>query len=67
VTKARQLFPNCLRITPAVQDSPYSGCRAFLIVIDGAGETLGQQPMVTKPFGMNSRVKAKRFNAIPLR
>ena len=62
MTKARQLFPNCLRITPAVQDSPYSGRHAFLIVIDGVGETLGQQPMVTKLLGMNSRVKAKRFN-----
>ena len=46
--KARKLFTNCLRITAAVQNSPYSFQRAFLIVIDGVGETLGQQPIVPK-------------------
>ena len=62
MTKARQLFPNCIRVTPAVQNGPHSCQWAFLVVIDGVGETFGQQPMVAKLLGMNSRVKAKRFN-----
>jgi len=62
LSKARKLFANSIRITPAVQDRPYSGHHAFLIVIDGVGKTFGQQPMVPKPFGMNPRVKPERFD-----
>jgi hypothetical protein len=61
-TKTRKPYTNSLRITSAVQDSPDSGHQAFLIVIDGVGEALGQQAMVPKPLGMNSRVKVKRFD-----
>ena len=62
LSKARKLFANGIRITPAVQDSPNSGHHAFLIVIDGVRETLGQKAMVPKPLGMNSRVKPERFD-----
>jgi hypothetical protein len=55
-------FANYIRITPAIQDRPYSNRVALLIVIDGVGEPLGQQPMIPKLFWMNSRVKPERFD-----
>lgn len=60
--KACKPFLNCIRITPTIQDSPYSGRLAFLIVIDGVGEPLGQEPMLPKLLGMDSRVKSERFD-----
>jgi hypothetical protein len=62
LAETRQPFTNGIWITPAIQDSPYSHRLAFLIVIDGVGETLGQQPMIPELFGMNSRVKSERFD-----
>jgi hypothetical protein len=62
LTKARKPFANCVRITPAIQDSPYSWCLAFLIIKDRVWKTLGQQPMIPKLPGMNSRVKSERFD-----
>jgi hypothetical protein len=62
LAKACELFTNCIRITPAIQDSPYPGRLAFLIVKDGVGKTLGQQPMVAKLFGMNARINSERFD-----
>jgi hypothetical protein len=62
LAETREPFANYIRITPAIQDSPYSNGLAFLIVIDGVGETLGQQPMIPELLGMNSGVKSERFD-----